>query len=146
MSVCAIVRGSRHNLVVRPVVKCFCIVRFRLGISVCHLLGDYLEAIKKDFKGAAEVYKKTCDNLDYGHSCSKFGSWQFVGKEEFDFAVCMLLRSRALLQLAAMFRLCKHSAHLQVSPITGVHCKMDFLDKELVSVCCYIQDRFQMNE
>ncbi|KAG5674093.1 hypothetical protein PVAND_004079 [Polypedilum vanderplanki] len=48
--------------------------------EVCHLLGDYLESIKKDFEKAAKVYRANCD--DYGHakSCLKFGHYSFLGK------------------------------------------------------------------
>lgn len=48
--------------------------------KVCHLLGDYLESIKKDFEKASKVYRSNCD--DYGHakSCLKFGHYSFLGK------------------------------------------------------------------
>ncbi|XP_014203250.1 cytochrome c oxidase assembly factor 7 homolog [Copidosoma floridanum] len=48
--------------------------------EVCHLLGDYNEAIKKDFKQAASIYEKNCNNLDYGRSCAKLGGWKLIGK------------------------------------------------------------------
>ncbi|KAJ8686502.1 hypothetical protein QAD02_022296 [Eretmocerus hayati] len=48
--------------------------------EVCHLLGDYHESLKKDFEGAADLYKKNCDNLDYGRSCAKYGGWSLIGK------------------------------------------------------------------
>ncbi|XP_049836960.1 cytochrome c oxidase assembly factor 7 homolog [Schistocerca gregaria] len=48
--------------------------------EVCHLLGDYLEAIKKDFDKAAKVYKTNCDDYNFGKSCQKFGNYSFVGK------------------------------------------------------------------
>lgn len=47
---------------------------------VCHLLGDYLEGIKKDFEKAAKVYKSTCDDYGYAKSCFKFGNYSFLGK------------------------------------------------------------------
>lgn len=37
---------------------------FSYIITVCHLLGDYLESIKKDFDKASKVYRSNCD--DYG--------------------------------------------------------------------------------
>lgn len=49
-------------------------------ISVCHLLGDYLEAIKKDFNKARRVYKTNCDDHSYGKSCYKFANYTFIGK------------------------------------------------------------------
>lgn len=47
---------------------------------VCHLLGDYLEAIKKDFEKASKVYRSNCDDYNYGHSCLKYGNYTFLGK------------------------------------------------------------------
>lgn len=46
----------------------------------CHLLGDFLEAIKKDFKKAAAVYKMNCEELNYGKSCYKYGGYLLIGK------------------------------------------------------------------
>ncbi|OXU27670.1 hypothetical protein TSAR_003741 [Trichomalopsis sarcophagae] len=48
--------------------------------EVCHLLGDYHEALKKDFKGAADIYQKNCDNFNFGRSCAKFGGYKLIGK------------------------------------------------------------------
>ncbi|XP_030379149.1 cytochrome c oxidase assembly factor 7 homolog [Scaptodrosophila lebanonensis] len=48
--------------------------------EVCHLLGDYLEGIKKDFEKAAKVYKSTCDDYGYAKSCYKYGNYSFLGK------------------------------------------------------------------
>ncbi|GIY97981.1 cytochrome c oxidase assembly factor 7 homolog [Caerostris extrusa] len=46
----------------------------------CHLLGDYLEAVKKDFENAAKVYKSNCDERNYGKSCFKYGNFRYLGK------------------------------------------------------------------
>ncbi|XP_011505210.1 PREDICTED: cytochrome c oxidase assembly factor 7 homolog [Ceratosolen solmsi marchali] len=46
----------------------------------CHLLGDYFESVKRDFKKAASIYQNNCDNLDFPKSCNKFGLWSIVGK------------------------------------------------------------------
>jgi cytochrome c oxidase assembly factor 7 len=46
----------------------------------CHLLGDFLEAVKKDWNKAARVYKVNCEDFNYGHSCFKFGNYTFMGK------------------------------------------------------------------
>ncbi|XP_023215914.1 cytochrome c oxidase assembly factor 7 homolog [Centruroides sculpturatus] len=46
----------------------------------CHRLGDFLEAVKKDFKKAAIVYKRNCEENNYGKSCYKFGGYVFLGK------------------------------------------------------------------
>ncbi|KAK4878373.1 hypothetical protein RN001_010879 [Aquatica leii] len=48
--------------------------------EVCHLLGDYLEAIDKDFSKAAKVYKSNCDDYQYSKSCYKYGSYSLLGK------------------------------------------------------------------
>lgn len=47
---------------------------------MCHLLADFLEAIKKDFEKASKVYKSNCDDYKYGKSCLKFGHYSFLGK------------------------------------------------------------------
>lgn len=47
---------------------------------MCHLLGDYLEAIKKDFEKASKVYRSNCDDYSYAHSCLKYGNYTFLGK------------------------------------------------------------------
>lgn len=47
---------------------------------MCHLLGDYLESIKKDFEKASKVYRSNCDDYGYGKSCLKFGHYSFLGK------------------------------------------------------------------
>ncbi|KRT85845.1 hypothetical protein AMK59_1025 [Oryctes borbonicus] len=48
--------------------------------EVCHLLGDYLEAIKKDYEKASKVYKSNCDDNRFGKSCLKFGTYALLGK------------------------------------------------------------------
>lgn len=49
---------------------------------MCHLLGDFLEAIKQDFKKAAKVYKANCDDRNYPKSCYKYGTYVGLGKGE----------------------------------------------------------------
>ncbi|XP_037526586.1 cytochrome c oxidase assembly factor 7 homolog [Rhipicephalus sanguineus] len=46
----------------------------------CHRLGDYLEAIKKDFARACNVYKNNCDDYKHGKSCFKYANYRLVGK------------------------------------------------------------------
>lgn len=46
----------------------------------CHLLGDYLESIKKDFEKASKVYRSNCDDYGYARSCLKYGNYSFLGK------------------------------------------------------------------
>lgn len=55
-------------------------IRTRIVITACHLLGDYLEGIKKDFEKASKVYKSTCDDYGYAKSCYKYGNYSFLGK------------------------------------------------------------------
>jgi cytochrome c oxidase assembly factor 7 len=49
-------------------------------ISVCHLLGDFLESIKKDYEKAGKVFRANCDDYGYAKSCLKFGHYSFLGK------------------------------------------------------------------
>lgn len=49
--------------------------------EVCHLLGDYYESIKQDYKAALNVYKKNCDDYKYGRSCTKYGGYRAIGNE-----------------------------------------------------------------
>lgn len=58
--------------------------------SVCHLLGDYLESIKKDFEKASKVYRSNCDDYGYGKSCLKFGHYSFLGKGKFNEIVALI--------------------------------------------------------
>ncbi|CAH2058169.1 unnamed protein product, partial [Iphiclides podalirius] len=48
--------------------------------EVCQLLGDYLEAIKKDYKKAVTVYRTNCLDYNYGKSCLKVGNYAFLGR------------------------------------------------------------------
>lgn len=48
--------------------------------QVCHLLGDYLEAIKKDFDKAARVFKSNCLDYKFGKSCLKIGNYTLIGR------------------------------------------------------------------
>lgn len=47
---------------------------------MCHLLADFLEAVKKDFKKAAQVYKTNCDDHKYPRSCYRYANYVAVGK------------------------------------------------------------------
>lgn len=59
--------------------------------EVCHLLGDYFEAIQRDFERAARVYKTNCDDYKFPRSCHKYGNYGFIGrggvKQSFDTAL-----------------------------------------------------------
>lgn len=47
---------------------------------MCHLLGDYLETIHRDYEKARKVYQSTCDDYGYAKSCLKYGNYAFVGR------------------------------------------------------------------
>lgn len=46
----------------------------------CHLLGDYLEGVKKDFEKASKIFRTNCDESNYAKSCYKFANYSFLGK------------------------------------------------------------------
>lgn len=48
--------------------------------TVCHLLGDYLEGIRRDFDNARKVYKMACDDLGYARSCENYANYAVVGR------------------------------------------------------------------
>ena len=48
--------------------------------TACHLLGDYLEAIKADQKKALGVYEINCNDYNHAHSCHKVGSYKLLGR------------------------------------------------------------------
>ncbi|XP_014243822.1 cytochrome c oxidase assembly factor 7 homolog [Cimex lectularius] len=52
--------------------------------EVCHLLGDYLESISKDYHKAGRVYKSNCDDYNFAKSCYKMGYYYISGKGGFE--------------------------------------------------------------
>ncbi|CAM1329165.1 COA7 (predicted) [Pycnogonum litorale] len=46
----------------------------------CHLLGDYMEGIKKDYKAAGKVYGHSCNTYNFGKSCLKLGNYHLIGR------------------------------------------------------------------
>jgi len=48
--------------------------------TVCHLLGDYFEAIKQNYEKAAKIYQVNCESFKHGHSCLKIGNYSYMGK------------------------------------------------------------------
>lgn len=44
------------------------------------MLGDFLEAIKKDMKKARNVYKANCEDRNFAKSCYKYGNYVALGK------------------------------------------------------------------
>lgn len=57
--------------------KCYFFITF---LIVCHLLGDFLEAIKKDMKKARKIYKANCEDRNFAKSCYKYGNYVALGK------------------------------------------------------------------
>lgn len=51
-----------------------------LTFAACHLLGDYLETIRKDYEKARIVYQSNCNDYNYPRSCLKYGNYAFIGK------------------------------------------------------------------
>lgn len=47
---------------------------------MCHLLGDYLEAIHKDYEKARKVFQSTCDDYGYAKSCLKYAKYTHIGR------------------------------------------------------------------
>lgn len=61
----------------------YCIIHIHYNFVqfiVCHLLGDFLEAIKKDYKKARKIYKTNCEDHKYAKSCFKYGTYVALGK------------------------------------------------------------------
>ncbi|KAF6202051.1 hypothetical protein GE061_004448 [Apolygus lucorum] len=48
--------------------------------EVCHLLGDFLESISKDYQKASKVYRSNCDDYNFPKSCYKTGTYHLSGK------------------------------------------------------------------
>ncbi|XP_067206310.1 cytochrome c oxidase assembly factor 7 homolog [Linepithema humile] len=48
--------------------------------EVCHLLGDFYEAVNNELEKASLLYKATCDKYNYARSCAKFGDFKIMGK------------------------------------------------------------------
>jgi len=46
----------------------------------CHLLADYLESVKRDFKKAGSVYMKNCNENKHPKSCYKYGNYSLLGR------------------------------------------------------------------
>lgn len=46
----------------------------------CHLLGDFLESVKKDFEKAGRLFRSNCDDYKFGQSCYKSGNYMYLGR------------------------------------------------------------------
>lgn len=46
----------------------------------CHRLANYLENIRKDYKGATDLYKKNCDDSKYARSCFTYSKNVSLGR------------------------------------------------------------------
>ncbi len=48
--------------------------------KACHLLGDFMESINKDFERAFQIYKTNCLDYDHSHSCAKVAGYKSKGR------------------------------------------------------------------
>lgn len=55
-------------------------LKIKRQFAVCHLLGDFHEAVKGDMEKAAATYKANCDEYSYGKSCAKYGDFKAFGE------------------------------------------------------------------
>jgi len=65
--------------------------------EACHLLGDFMEAVKEDYAKAGTIYSVNCQEYNFPRSCHKAGSYKFSGKGTFkrDFEGSMALFGKA---------------------------------------------------
>lgn len=70
------VKEYLHNLHIEYKFGCYS----ERNPEVCHLLGDYKEAIIQDFVKAASLYKSNCDERNFPRSCFKYGNYAATGK------------------------------------------------------------------
>ncbi|MFH4976148.1 hypothetical protein AB6A40_002857 [Gnathostoma spinigerum] len=47
----------------------------------CHLLGEYMEAIERNFKSALSLFSLNCEQRKYAPSCFKYSMYLLAGKE-----------------------------------------------------------------
>lgn len=92
---------------------------------VCHLLGDFLEAVKKDFKKARKIYKANCDDRGYAKSCFKYGNYLALGKGEGKADVAGSLRYFDEACKGNEYRACFQQGILLVSDLSNFGVKRD---------------------
>lgn len=46
----------------------------------CHRLANFLENIRHQYKEATSLYKKTCDEMNYGRSCLVYARQRSLGR------------------------------------------------------------------
>ena len=68
------------NTCIKVVQLCHKSFDFLLSISACHLLADYMEAVKGDFQKAYKVYQTNCDAYKSGISCCKVAMYKMTGR------------------------------------------------------------------
>ncbi|CAF1599466.1 unnamed protein product [Rotaria magnacalcarata] len=64
------------NLLVEYQFACF---SEKLGDG-CYRLANYHEVIKSDHVTAGKIYKMSCDEMNYGHGCYRYGTFAFLGR------------------------------------------------------------------
>lgn len=120
--------------------------------EVCHLLGDYFEAITRDMKGAADVYKTNCDENDHAHSCRKFGGYASVGRgmeknvANINTALkyfekgCKLGDGKSCFSQG--YLLTSNSPDVSPDFMKGVECLKISCDKEVSNACNYLSGMY----
>lgn len=64
-----------HNKFIK---KIFVFIKFySLG---CYRLANFHEIIKNDHSTAGKIYKMSCDDMNYGHGCYRYGTFAFLGR------------------------------------------------------------------
>lgn len=48
--------------------------------EACQYLGEYMEAIEKNMKGAYELFRKNCLEHKFPKSCYKYAMYRLMGK------------------------------------------------------------------
>lgn len=48
--------------------------------TVCYLLGDYFESVKRDWKNARKIYRMACNDSGHGKACFKSGNYALMGR------------------------------------------------------------------
>ena len=72
------VAGYMDNLYVEYSFQCFSERR----AESCHRLANFLENIRKQFQDATKLYKTTCDEYKYAHSCITYAKNMTLGRGE----------------------------------------------------------------
>ena len=56
-----------------------CLISWKIFISACQLLGEFMEAINRDFEKAFKIFESNCLTHSFGPSCNKAGFYLVSG-------------------------------------------------------------------